>query len=30
MEMCLINFNEGEDDEECLKFCNILKWGATV
>jgi len=26
MEACLINFNKGEDDEGCLKFCNILKW----
>jgi hypothetical protein len=26
----LINFNKGEDDEGCLKFCNILKWSATV
>jgi hypothetical protein len=23
-EVCLINFNKGEDDERCLKFCNIL------
>ena len=30
MEVCLINFNKGEDDEGCLKFCNILKWSATV
>ena len=30
MEVCLINFNKGEDDEGCLQFCNILKWGATV
>jgi hypothetical protein len=30
MEVCLINFNKGEDDEGCLKFCNILKWNATV
>jgi hypothetical protein len=22
MEVCLINFNKGEDDEGCLKFCN--------
>jgi hypothetical protein len=28
--VCLINFNKGEDDEGCLKFCNILKWSATV
>jgi hypothetical protein len=27
-ELCLINFNKGEDDEGCLKFCNILKWSA--
>jgi hypothetical protein len=25
MEVCLINFKKGEDDEGCLKFCNILK-----
>jgi hypothetical protein len=30
MEVCLINFNKGEDYEGCLKFCNILKWIATV
>jgi hypothetical protein len=24
MEVCLINFDKGEDDEVCLKFCNIL------
>jgi hypothetical protein len=30
MEACLINFNKGKDDEECLKFFNILKWSATV
>ena len=30
MEVCLINFNKGEDDVWCLKFCNILKWSATV
>jgi hypothetical protein len=30
MEVCLINFNKGKDDEGCLKFCNILKWSATV
>jgi hypothetical protein len=30
MEVCLINFNKGEDDEGCKKFCNILKWSATV
>jgi hypothetical protein len=29
-EVCLINFNKGEDDEGCLKFCNILKWSANV
>ena len=23
MEVRLINFNKGEDDEGCLKFCNI-------
>jgi len=23
MEVCLINFNKGENDEGCLKFCNI-------
>ena len=28
IELCLINFNKGEDDEGCLKFCNILKWSA--
>ena len=28
MEVCLINFNKGEDAEECLEFCNNLKWGA--
>jgi len=30
MEVCLINFNKGEDDEGCLKFCNILKSSPTV
>ena len=30
MEVCLINFNKAKDDEGCLKFCNILKWSATV
>jgi len=25
MEVCLINFNKGKDDEGCLKFCHILK-----
>ena len=30
MEVCLINFNKGKDDEGCLKFCNILKWSATT
>jgi len=30
MEVCLINFNKGEDDEGSLKLCNILKWSATV
>jgi hypothetical protein len=25
MEVCLINFNKGKDDEGCLKFYNILK-----
>jgi hypothetical protein len=25
MEVCLINFNKGEDDEGCLIFCHILK-----
>jgi hypothetical protein len=30
MEACLINFNKDDDDEVCLKFCNILKWSATV
>jgi hypothetical protein len=30
MEVCLINYNEGECDEGCLKFCNVLKWSATV
>ena len=22
VEVCLINFNKGKDDEGCLKFCN--------
>jgi hypothetical protein len=30
MEVSLIIFNKGEDDKGCLKFCNILKWSATV
>jgi len=30
MKECLINLNKGEDDDRCLKFCNILKWIATV
>jgi len=30
MEVCLININKGEDDVGFLKFCNILKWSATV
>ena len=30
MSVCLINFNKGKYDEGCLKFCNILKWSATV
>jgi len=30
MEVCLINFNKGEDDVACLTFCNNLKWSATV
>jgi hypothetical protein len=30
MEVCLMNFNKGEDDDGCLKACNILKWSATV
>ena len=30
MQVCLINFNKGEDDERCLKFWNILKWSTTV
>jgi len=30
MEVCLIDFSKGEDDEGCLKICNILKWSATV
>jgi hypothetical protein len=30
MEVCFINFNKGEDDEGCFKFCNILKWSAIV
>ena len=25
MEVCLINLSKGEDDERCLKFCNIVK-----
>ena len=29
MEVCLVNFNKGDDDG-CLKFRNILKWSATV
>ena len=29
MEVCLINFDKGENDEGCLEFCNILKWSAT-
>jgi hypothetical protein len=24
MEVCLINFNKGKDDEGCLKLCNIM------
>jgi len=30
MKVCLINFNKGEDDEGCLKFCNIVKCSAAV
>jgi hypothetical protein len=30
MEVCLINFNKGEDYQGCLKFCDILKWSATT
>jgi hypothetical protein len=30
IQVCLIKFNKGENDEGCLKFCNILKWSATV
>jgi hypothetical protein len=30
MEVCLINFSKGEDDEGCLKVFNILKWSATA
>jgi len=30
MEVWLINLNKSEYDEGCLKFCNILKWSATV
>jgi hypothetical protein len=30
MEECLINLSEGDVDDGCLKFCNILKWSATV
>jgi len=30
IEVWLINFNKGEDDEMCLKFCNILKWSAEM
>ena len=30
MEVCFINFNKGDDNLGCLKFCNILKWSATV
>jgi hypothetical protein len=26
----VFNFNKDEDNEECLKFCDILKWRATV
>jgi hypothetical protein len=29
-EVCLINFNKGEDNEGYLKFCTTLKWSATV
>jgi hypothetical protein len=25
MEVCLINFNKGKDDEGCLKFCHIYE-----
>jgi hypothetical protein len=28
MKVSLINFNKGEDDKGCLKFCNFLKWSA--
>jgi len=24
MEVCLINYNKGEDDDGCFRFCNIL------
>jgi hypothetical protein len=30
IEDCLINMNKGEDDDGCLKFCNILKYIVTV
>jgi hypothetical protein len=30
MEVCFINFNKGEDDEGCFKFCNILNWSPIV
>ena len=30
LEVCLINFNKGEDDDGFLKFYNILKWSATL
>ena len=26
MEVCLINFNKGKDDEGCLKFCTAIFW----
>ena len=30
MDDWLINLNTGENDEGCLKFCNILKLSVTV
>lgn len=28
--VCLIDFNKGNDDDGCLKICNIMKWSATM
>ena len=30
MQVYLINFNKSKGDVGGLKFCNILKWSATV